>query len=123
MWLPTKDWANMRGLMTESAPLSKARQYLVRARGAQSAVDLTGLRILRDGLFPPPAWTRTDPAGAIAGDLARVLARFGMSAKCGGEALASGEDINHLPPGCTDGAVPRRLPLRHVTATHSTIQR
>jgi hypothetical protein len=109
--------------MTDSAPSFKARQYLACARGVQSAVDLTGLHILRDGLFRPPAWTRTDPAGAIAQDMGRVMARFGMSAKCGREALANGQDINRLPLGCTDGAVPRRLPLRHVTATHSTIRR
>lgn len=93
------------------------------AVGARSALDLSGTTVIYDGIFPPPRWRTVDPEGAIAGDLGRVMARFGSSAKCSSEALIAGEDVDHLPAGCTDGTVPRRLPLRHVTATHATTRR
>jgi hypothetical protein len=114
--------ANM-STMEEQASPPKRRRSRAFALGARSALDLAGTGLLSSSLFPLPRWETVDAEAAIAGDLARVMSRFGMSAQCGGEALANGEDINRLPPGCTDGVVPRRLPLRHVTATHSTIRR
>jgi|GEM_PF-5589921 hypothetical protein len=100
--------------------LTKVRAYTV---GARSAFDIFGIATRRDDLFPPPRWRTMDAEATIAYDLARVMARFGLSARCGRDAVVARQDIDQLPTGCTDGAVPRRLPLRHVTATHTAIRR
>jgi hypothetical protein len=98
----------------------KSHAYAV---GARSAIDISGMATLHDGLCHASRWHTMDAEATIAYDLARVMARFGLSARCGRDAVVAGQDIDQLPAGCTDGTVPRRLPLRHVTATHTSIRR
>lgn len=91
--------------------------------GAGSTVDLSGSTVMREGPFDAPLWQRMDDEAIVGSSLARVMARFGDAARCGRDALISGEDLDTLAAGCTDGALPRRLPLRHVTTTHAAIRR
>jgi len=99
---------------------SEAHAYAV---GARSAIDISGMATLRDGPFAEHRWNTMDAESTIAYGFARVLARFGLSAKCSRDAVAAGQNIDALPAGCTNGALPRKLPLRHVTATHTAIRR
>ena len=104
------------------SPMNLVKGY-ARAIGARSSFDISGMAVRRDSLFPAPRWRTLDAEATVAYDLARVMVRFGLSAKCGADALAAGQEIAALPAGCTNGAVPRRLPLRHVTATHAAVRR
>jgi len=100
-------------------PKMKAYAYAV---GARSAFDIAGTSTLCGALFSAPRRRTADADAAIANDFGLVMARFGLSAKCARNAIASGQDIDRLPVGCTDGELPRRLPLRHVTARHTTVR-
>ncbi len=102
-------------------PMDHRKAYLF-AIGARSALDITGTATRRDCLFPAALWQTMDAEAVVAYDVARTMARFGLSARCGQDAVTAGRDIDELPAGCSDGALPRRLPLRHVTATHATIR-
>jgi hypothetical protein len=113
----------MGDAMPESFRLTGTERYEAVARGARSAFDVSGLGLLRDGLFPAPAWTTLDPWRAVARDMARVIDRFGRGAACARRALLAGDDIDRLPAGCVQGVEPYRLPLRHVTATHASVGR
>jgi hypothetical protein len=99
---------------------SKAHAYAV---GSRSAVDISGMTTLIKGPFADRCWDNMDAESTVAYGFGRVMALFGLSARCGRDAIATRQDIDALPEGCTNGAVPRKLPLRHVTATHTAIRR
>ncbi len=73
---------------------------------------------LRDGLFPRPLAENLNASEAVAHDWGRAMTCFYRSYLCGRDAVIAEQDIEQLPAGCADGA-PRKLPLRHVTETHT----
>lgn len=79
-----------------------SRTFLSFAWGARSAFDLSGLALFDAPLFPPAAWVRTDPEGAVAEDMRTVVSTFRGSYVCGVAALDAGESIEQLEPGCSE---------------------
>ena len=82
--------------------LSKPRRRLVFALGARSAFDISGLGMLRAGLFDAGDDSWADPSDAVARDMARVMHTFRRSVQCGARALADGTSIDELEPGCSE---------------------
>ena len=103
---------------------SISKNGLAFTRGFRSAFDLSGMGLVRDGLFPPPAWKSTDAYGAVALDLGRVMTQFGRSYTCAQRALGDGVAIEQLPLGCTNTeTMERPAPTRRRSVSRAAAKR
>jgi hypothetical protein len=101
-----------------------SKNGLAFARGFRSAFDMSGMGLLRDGLFSPPAWKSVDAYGAVALDRGRVMSQLGRSYACAQRALEEGVAIEQLPLGCTSTeTTERRPPTRHRSASRAAVKR
>jgi hypothetical protein len=86
---------------------SKSERGFALACGASSAFDISGLRLLRGGLFAPALGASLDPAAAVAHDMQQATQTIWRSMRCAQLAVRDGIAIETLQPGCTANG-PRR---------------